>query len=143
MDNKRILFTNETGGVSIVVPAPGCTVEQALAAVPAGAAYEIVDVAAVPSDRTFRDAWFHDTTPEPQKIGIDIDKAKEHCHCRRRSARSAEFAPLDIKATIPGEAKAAEESRAAIRTKYTDIQAAIDACSTADELKGIIVAEGL
>ena len=68
-------------------------------------------------------------------ITINIDKAKGIAHSYRRSARSAEFAPLDIKATIPSEAVAAEAARAAIRTKYTDMQTAIDAASTVDEIK--------
>ncbi len=36
-------------------------------------------------------------------ITINIDKAKAIAHDKRRQARSAEFAPLDIKATIPSE----------------------------------------
>jgi len=48
-------------------------------------------------------------------IVINIDKAKDIAHDKRREARSAEFAPLDIKATIPSEAVAAEEARATIR----------------------------
>ena len=34
-------------------------------------------------------------------ITININKAKAIAHDKRREARSAEFAPLDIKATIP------------------------------------------
>ena len=56
----------------------------------------------------------------------------------RRANRTAEFAPLDIKATIPAEAVAAEAARAEIRTKYAEMQAAIEAATTAEELKEII-----
>jgi hypothetical protein len=45
-------------------------------------------------------------------ITINIDKAKAIAHDKRREARSAEFAPLDIKATIPSEATAAEDCKA-------------------------------
>jgi len=38
-------------------------------------------------------------------ITINMTKAKEIAHDKRRAARSAEFAPLDIKATIPSEAQ--------------------------------------
>ena len=41
-------------------------------------------------------------------ITINVAKAKNIAHDARRTARSAEFAPLDIKATIPSEAVAAE-----------------------------------
>jgi len=37
-------------------------------------------------------------------ITVNIDKAKAIAHDKRRAARAAEFAPLDIKATIPSEA---------------------------------------
>ena len=68
-------------------------------------------------------------------ITININKAKAIAHDKRREARSAEFAPLDIKATIPSEAAAAEAARAAIRVKYATMQTAIDAASTIDEIK--------
>ena len=71
-------------------------------------------------------------------IVIDLTKAKAITHDARRTARAAEFAPLDVKATIPSEAAAAEEARAAIRTKYADIQTAVDAAADVAALKGII-----
>jgi hypothetical protein len=57
MDNKRVIYPTDEGGVAVIVPAPGATQEQVLQAVPAGKPYKIVDVADVPSDRTFRNAW--------------------------------------------------------------------------------------
>ncbi len=68
-------------------------------------------------------------------ITINIDKAKAIAHDKRREARSAEFAPLDIKATIPSEATAAEAARQAVRDKYAAMQTAIDSASTVDEIK--------
>ena len=68
-------------------------------------------------------------------ITINITKAKNIAHDARRTARSAEFAPLDIKATIPSEATAAETARQVIRDKYAAMQTAIDAASTVDEIK--------
>lgn len=68
-------------------------------------------------------------------ITINIGKAKQIAHLERRLARSAEFAPLDIKATIPSEATAAESARAVIRAKYATMQTAIDAATTIDEIK--------
>ena len=73
-------------------------------------------------------------------ITINIDKAKAIAHDKRRQARSAEFAPLDIKATIPSEAVAAESARALIRTKYATMQAEIDASTTINALTARIVA---
>ena len=68
-------------------------------------------------------------------ITINIDKAKDIAHDKRREARSAEFAPLDIKATIPSEATAAEAARQAVREKYAAMQSEIDSASTVDEIK--------
>jgi len=73
-------------------------------------------------------------------ITINLDKAKAIVHDKRRQARSAEFAPLDIKATIPSEAVAAEAARALIRTKYETMQAEIDAATTINALTARIVA---
>ena len=58
--NQRIIYPNDEGGVSILIPAPECglTIEQIAAKdVPAGKPFQIVDVADIPSDRTFRNAW--------------------------------------------------------------------------------------
>ena len=58
--NQRIIYENDEGGVSIIVPAPDCglTIEEIAAKdVPAGKAYQIVDVSDIPTDRTFRNAW--------------------------------------------------------------------------------------
>jgi hypothetical protein len=73
-------------------------------------------------------------------ITVNLTKAKAITHEARRVARAAEFAPLDIKATIPSEAVAAEAARAAIRTKYADIQTAVDAAADVAALKTIIEA---
>lgn len=58
--NQRIIYPNDNGGVSILIPVPECglTIEQiAIKDVPAGKPYKIVDVADIPTDRTFRNAW--------------------------------------------------------------------------------------
>ena len=68
-------------------------------------------------------------------ITINITKAKTIAHDKRREARSAEFAPLDIKATIPSEAVAAEAARQVVRDKYATMQTAIDSATTTDQLK--------
>ena len=71
-------------------------------------------------------------------ITINIDKAKTIAHDKRREARLAEFAPLDVKATIPSEATAAEEARQAVREKYATMQTAIDSATTVDKIKSVL-----
>jgi hypothetical protein len=73
-------------------------------------------------------------------IVINIDKAKEIAHDMRRVKRSEEFAPLDLKVTIPSEATAAEAARQAVREKYATIQNNIDIASDVAELKTIVEA---
>jgi uncharacterized protein (DUF4213/DUF364 family) len=54
------LFTQQTMVLPSIVPAAECglTIEEIAAKdVPAGKPYKIVDVADIPSDRTFRNAW--------------------------------------------------------------------------------------
>lgn len=63
--NQRIIYENENGGVSIIIPASECelTIEQIAAKdVPAGFPYKIIDASDIPTDRTFRDAWEADLT---------------------------------------------------------------------------------
>lgn len=58
--NKRILYSTPDGGVAVIVPAPGCPLsleEIAKKDVPTGADYWVVDVADIPEDRTYRNAW--------------------------------------------------------------------------------------
>lgn len=60
--NKRIIYPNDDGGVSVMTPMPEAlktmTIEEiAIKDVPTGKPYKIVDVADIPTDRTFRNAW--------------------------------------------------------------------------------------
>lgn len=68
-------------------------------------------------------------------IRVNIEKARSIAHEMRREARSQEFAPWDIKATIPSEAQAAEEERQKIREKYAEIQHNINQAISVDGLK--------
>lgn len=59
---KRIIYPTDDGGVAIVIPAPEAletmTIEEIAAKdVPTGKPFKIIDIADVPSDRTFRNAW--------------------------------------------------------------------------------------
>lgn len=76
--NQRIIYTNESGGVSILIPAPSClaerTIEEIAAKdVPAGVPYKIVDVSDIPSDRTFRNAW-EAAIDEPDGVGAESNE---------------------------------------------------------------------
>lgn len=74
-------------------------------------------------------------------ITVNLDKVKNIVNDKRRAVRSAEFAPLDIKATIPSEAVAAEAARQAIRDKYAEIKNQISNAADVSELK--LIADSL
>lgn len=71
-------------------------------------------------------------------IAINLDKAKAIANEIRRAKREQEFQPLDVKATIPTEAAAAEAARQAVREKYKAMQNDIEAAQSAEQLKEII-----
>jgi hypothetical protein len=63
--NQYIIYPNDEGGVSIIVPSPEYlkthTIEQLAAKdVPEGKPFQIVDEADLPKDRTFRNAWTYE-----------------------------------------------------------------------------------
>ena len=58
--DSRIIYTTDEGTVAVLIPTDECglSIEEIAAKdVPAGKAYNIVDVSEIPTDRTFRDAW--------------------------------------------------------------------------------------
>lgn len=52
---QRIIYKTPDGGVAVIIPAD--TIEACMKDIPEGAEYAIVDVADIPADRTFRNAW--------------------------------------------------------------------------------------
>jgi hypothetical protein len=128
--NQRIIYPT-ADGVAVIIPAD--SVEAALKDVPAGVPYEIVDAAEIPTDRTFRGAWVMGDCC----VEHDLERCKEIAHDYRRAARSNEFEPHDeiIAKQIPGaDAAAAEVARQEIRDRYADIQTAIEAAATVEQL---------
>ena len=71
MQNKRIIYQNDTGGVAVLIPADcGLTIEEIAAKdVPTGKAYKIVDVADIPTDRQWRDSWTVDEADLTDGVG--------------------------------------------------------------------------
>ena len=71
MQNKRIIYQNDNGGVAVLIPADcGLTIEQIAAKdVPTGKAYKIVDAADIPTDREWRDSWTVDEADLTDGVG--------------------------------------------------------------------------
>ena len=73
---QRIIYQNDRGGVSVVIPSPEALgiwgIEAiALKDVPHGVPYKIVSVDDIPSDRTFRDAWQVDAALLTDGVGAE------------------------------------------------------------------------
>ena len=134
----KIIYQNESGGVSIIHPTGELSIEEVAAKdVPAGVAYEIVEDDVIPSDRYFRNAW----VANGAAVEVDLDQAKVIGHDIRRQQRAEEFKPYDevIMKQIPGaDATAAEEARQQIRDKYAHVQEQIDAAATPDDIKAAL-----
>lgn len=74
MDDKRIIYKNANGGVSVIIPwvESGMTIEEVAAKdVPTGLPYKIVSATDIPSDRTDRYAWEVDEADLTDGIGAD------------------------------------------------------------------------
>ena len=87
---SRIIYTNSDGTVSIITPAGD--VNDAIKDVPSGLSYEIVEDSAIPTDRSFRNAWKQNS----KTIETDITKAREIHKTNIRTAREPKLAELDI-----------------------------------------------
>ena len=87
---SRIIYTKSDGTVSIITPAGD--VNDAIKDVPSGLSYEIVEDSAIPTDRSFRNAWKQNS----KTIETDMTKAKEIHKDKIRIARAPKLAELDI-----------------------------------------------
>ena len=128
----KILIKNSDGTVGIMHQAIcGLTIEEiAKKDVPAGVPYEIVDDSAIPTDRTFRNAWKHDLT-------VDIPKAQEITKNRLRVERAPLLEKLDVEVmkniTDPVKLAEIEVQKQVLR----DITKVVDTMTTVEELKAV------
>ena len=77
-------------------------------------------------------------------VTVNLNKAKEIAHSKRREARAEEFKPHDeiIMKQIPGnDYTEAEAARQEIREKYAILQEQMDAAQTIEELKALLPQE--
>ena len=102
---KKLVYTREDGGVSIVIPAPKADLEKILGplteaeykahvterSIPAGVTAREVDDSELPSDRTFRDAW--------QDSGVVISHDMNKCRAILKDRRNKKLEELDARAT--------------------------------------------
>jgi len=134
---NRIIYEDTSGNACVVTPSPnwvGTLTELAVRSVPEGVAYSIIPTDDFPQDKLFRNAW----KVSEGALVTDLPKAKLIAHEKRRVERAELFAPLDVEATIPSRAVAAEAARQVIRNEDDAKQAAIDGVVDEDELRGVM-----
>jgi hypothetical protein len=141
MSDFRIVYTDTSGTLCVVIPAPLTSVDEAARAVPEGLEYTVIGADELPAERTFRKAWVLD---QENTLSVDLSKAKAIAHDKRREIRAEMFSPFDaeIAKQIPGESAAiAEVARQQIRQEFAQVQVSIDVAKEVDELS--VILEGL
>lgn len=140
---KVAIFTRADGGLTVVHFPPEALqdathAELAARYAPAGA--QLIESAALPPTREWRDAWRQHPAGG---VHVAMEPARAVAHDRRRALRAAQFEPLDalIARQIPGTDPAAVEAqRAAIRSKNAAAQVAIDGAGTVEALAAALAA---
>jgi hypothetical protein len=71
---NRIIFKNDQGGVSVIIPTPEALEQHGIQAIAikdvpgSGTPYWIVDASEIPSDRSNRNAWTIDESVPPTGV---------------------------------------------------------------------------
>lgn len=147
---KRIIFTRANGVLSVMTPAINThperenitedeAVARALAKMPADAVgVQVVDESAIPTDRTFRNAW----VASGATVVHDMVKARNIHRDALRALRKAKLEALDIayqRADEDGNV-AAKAAIAAKKRALRDVTSdpAIEAAATPEALKAVL-----
>lgn len=88
---KRIIYENNDGSVSIVIPAIEDIEAVVKKSIPEGISYEILEDTDIPSDRTFRNAW----VKNGKGIRIDMPLARLIHMTSIRKVRAEELIKTD------------------------------------------------
>jgi hypothetical protein len=131
---QAIIFTNDNGGVSVCIPTGEISIEAVQAKdTPKGSL--IVDVASLPSDNDFFDAW----ELADGKVTVSLDKAKEITKKRLRSEREPLLAAQDVAFQRALETGADTSAIVAEKARLRDVTSLADAATTLEGLRAIKV----
>ena len=141
MQDYRIIYPHDDGGIAIVIPAPGSTQAQVLQAVPSGKPYRIIEESDIPRDDAFRDAWTAnfsttDSVSIPD-ITVDFERAKEITKNRLRIERKPLLESLDTQYQRALETSSDTTTVVAEKNRLRDITLSVDDCTSLDELKNL------
>jgi hypothetical protein len=141
---KKIIFTRSDGGISVVHPVRNtlgetlttdAEIEQrAWGKVPDNAINpQFVEETAIPSDRTFRNAW----VVEAGNVIVDIGKAKSLTKDRLRAERKPLLEAQDVMLQRALETGASTAAIVSEKQRLRDITKQVDALTSLDELKAL------
>ena len=128
-----IIFTNESGGVSVCTPTNELPIEEVKAKdTPSGSI--IVDASNLPNaDNDFFNAW----ELSGSTVSVNLDKAKEITKARLRAEREPLLQAQDVLFQRALEASADTTAIVAEKQRLRDITNLVDGCTTTEELRGL------
>jgi hypothetical protein len=131
---QAIIFTNDNGGVSTCIPTGEISIDAVLTKdVPAGKGARIIDIADLPRDNDFYDAWEMDAT----SVTVNLDKAKEITKKRLRAEREPLLAAQDVAFQRALESGVNTTAIVAEKQRLRDITGLVDAVTTLEGLRAI------
>jgi hypothetical protein len=131
---QAIIFTNDNGGVSTCIPTGEISIDAVLTKdVPAGRGARIVNLADLPRDNDFYDAWEMDAT----SVTVNLDKAKEITKKRLRAERTPLLAAQDVLFQRALESGADTTAIVTEKNRLRDVTGLVDAVTTLEGLRAI------
>jgi hypothetical protein len=131
---QAIIFTNDNGGVATCIPTGEISIDAVMTKdVPAGRGARIVNVADLPRDNDFYDAWEMDAT----SVTVNLAKAKEITKKRLRAEREPLLAAQDVLFQRALESSADTTAIVAEKQRLRDITGLVDAETTLEGLRAI------
>lgn len=129
-----IIFKNDNGGVSTCIPTGEISIEAVLDKdVPKGKGARIVNLADLPRDNDFYDAWEMDDS----SVTVNLAKAKEITKNRLRAERKPLLEAQDVAFQRALETGAGTSAIVAEKNRLRDITKLADSATTLDELRGL------
>lgn len=131
---QAIIFINDNGGVSTCIPTGEISIEAVMDKdVPKGKGARIVNLADLPRDNDFYDAWEMDDT----SVTVNLAKAKEITKNRLRAERKPLLEAQDVAFQRALETGADTSAIVAEKNRLRDITKLADSATTLDELRGL------
>lgn len=135
----RVLFQYPNGRLAFLVPSPkwkGTMEELAAKDLPVGVTeYSIVPDDAIPTDRSFRNAWDYDHAGK--RVRVNFERAKEITKERLRKEREPILKELDVKFMKALGAGEYPQPIVSEKARLCDITKLVDQCKSLQELKDL------